>query len=262
MRPHAERQGDFAAALLDPTLSIPEGLVDPDGEPSRKRFAVYRNNVLVSLIEALRDGYPAVHRLVGDDFFSAMARAYIVIEPPRSPVLIEYGAGFAKFIEAFEPTAALPYLADVARLERAWTEAYHSAEASPIDPDVLTRMASEQLSAVRLVLHPSLRLVRSPFPVLTIWRMNVEGGIPAPVDLASGGEDVLIVRPQADVEVRSIPRGSLEFIRALTNGQPVLAACEAALIATHDFDLAANLFDLMSTGAVIGCDPAADRRQG
>lgn len=260
MRPLAERQGDFAAALLDPALSIPEGLVDPDGEPSQKRFAVYRNNVMVSLIEALRDGYPAVHRLVGDDFFSAMAHAYIVIEPPRCPILIEYGAGFATFIETFEPTASLPYLADVARIERAWAEAYHSAEASPIDPDVFTGMASDQLPAVRLMLHPSLRLVRSSFPALTIWRMNVEGGIPAPLDLAAGGEDVLIVRPRADVEVRSIPGGSLEFIQALNDGQPVLAACEAALAAAPDFDLTANLFDLMSMGAVTGCDLAANRR--
>lgn len=262
MPPLAERQGDFAAALLNPALPIPDGLVDPDGEPGRKRFAVYRNNVLVSLIEALKDGFPAVHRLVGDDFFCAMARAYAVVQPPRSPILIEYGAGFADFIGTFEPTAPLPYLADVARIERAWVEAYHAAEASPIDPEALTKMTPEQCPAAQLVLHPSLRLVRSLFPALTIWRMNVEGGLAAPVDLAAGGEDVLIIRPHADVEVRSIPRGSFEFIQALTEGQPVLAAYEASRTIADDFDLAANLFDLISTGAVIGCNPAADRRRG
>ena len=262
MPPLAERQGDFTAALLNPALPIPDGLVDPDGEPGRKRFAVYRNNVLVSLIEALKDEFPAVHRLVGEDFFCAMARAYAVVQPPRSPILIEYGAGFADFIGTFEPTAALPYLADVARIERAWVEAYHAAEASPIDPEALTKMTPEQCSAAQFVLHPSLRLVRSLFPALTIWRMNVEDGLAAPVDLAAGGEDVLIIRPHADVEVRSIPRGSFEFIQALAEGQPMLAAYEASRTIAHDFDLAANLFDLISTGAVTGCNPAADRRRG
>ncbi|WGS21694.1 MULTISPECIES: DNA-binding domain-containing protein [unclassified Bradyrhizobium] len=260
MRPLAERQGDFAAALLNPALPIPHGLVGPDGEPSPKRFAVYRNNVVASLIEALKDGFPAVRRLVGDEFFCAMARAYAAAEPPRSPILLEYGAGFADFIRAFEPAAALPYLADVARIERAWAEAYHGPEASPLAPEVFTTIAPDQLPAIRLALHPSLRLVRSQFPALTIWRMNVGEGIPAPVDLAAGGEDVLIVRPLANVEVRSIPRGSFEFIQALADGEPVLPALQAALIADPRFDLAANLTDLMCAGALVGYGLAPDRR--
>ncbi|WGR98649.1 putative DNA-binding domain-containing protein [Bradyrhizobium sp. ISRA443] len=260
MRPLAERQGDFAAALLNPALPIPHGLVGPDGEPSLKRFAVYRNNVVASLIEALKDGFPAVRRLVGDEFFCAMARAYVAVEPPRSPILLEYGAGFADFIRTFEPAAALPYLADVARIERAWAQAYHAPEASPIAPEVFTTIAPDQLPAIRLALHPSLRLVRSQFPALTIWWMNVGDGIPAPVDLAAGGEDVLIVRPLADVEVRSIPRGSFEFIQALADGEPVLPALQAALIADPRFDLAANLTDLMCAGALVGYGLAPDRR--
>jgi hypothetical protein len=72
------------------------------------------------LTEALKDAFPAVHRIVGPEFFQAMARAYIVLEPPRSPILLDYGAGFPDFIGEFEPAAVLPYLADVARIERAW----------------------------------------------------------------------------------------------------------------------------------------------
>ncbi|WP_407168430.1 DUF2063 domain-containing protein [Bradyrhizobium sp. ORS 111] len=260
MRPLAERQADFAAALLNAALPTPHGLVGPDGEPDPKRFAVYRNNVMAGLIEALKDGFPAVRRLVGDDFFCAMARAHIALEPPRSPIMLAYGAGFADFIRTFEPAAALPYLADVARIERAWTEAYHAPEASPIDPEVLATIASDQLPAIRLALHPSLRLVRSQFPALTIWRMNVGDGIPAAVDLAAGGEDALIVRPFADVEVRSIPGGSLEFIQALADQEPVVAALEAGLIADPSFDLAANLSDLMRAGALVGFGLASDRR--
>jgi hypothetical protein len=130
----AERQRGFAAALMDPALPLPGGLVDPDGEPSVRRFAVYRNNVVVGLTETLKDAFPAVHRIVGADFFQAIARAYVVVEPPQSPILLDYGAGFPDFIRQFEPAAVLPYLADVARIERAWTEAYHAPEASPIDP--------------------------------------------------------------------------------------------------------------------------------
>jgi hypothetical protein len=240
---------------------MPDGLVGPDGEPGVKRFAVYRNNVVMGLTETLKDAFPAVHRIVGADFFRAMARAYVMVEPPRSPILLNYGAGFPDFIRQFEPAAALPYLADVARIERAWTEAYHAREASPIDPSAFTAISADQLPGIRLVLHPSLRLVRSQFPALTIWQMNIADGIPTAVDLGAGGEDALIVRPAADVEVRSIPKGSLEFIQALADGRSVLAALAAALTANPRFDLRANLTDLLRAGALVGYRLAPDTRR-
>jgi hypothetical protein len=230
---------------------MPDGLVGPDGEADPKRFAVYRNKVVVSLVEALADAFPAVHRIVGADFFRAMARAYSMVQPPRSPIMLEFGAGFPSFIRSFEPAVVLPYLADVARIERAWTEAYHAVEASPIDPGAFSAIPPDQLAAIQLQLHPSLRVVRSQFPALTIWQMNVADGVPAPVDLAAGGEDTLIVRPLADVEARLIPTGSLEFIQALTEGKSVLVALEKAFTVNPRFDLSANLADLMRAGAII-----------
>jgi hypothetical protein len=260
MQQLAERQRRFAAALLDPKLPMPDGLVGPDGEPGPKRFAVYRNNVVVGLTDTLKDAFPAVLRIVGADFFRAMARAYVVVEPPRSPIMLDYGAGFPDFIRQFEPAAVLPYLADVARIERAWTEAYHAPEASPVDPGAFAGIAPDELPAIRFALHPSLRLVRSRFPALTIWQMNVADGVPEPVALASGGEDVLIVRPSADVEVRSIPGGSLEFIQALGGGASIVAALKVAVTANALFDLSANLSDLMRAGALVGYSLAPGTR--
>ena len=247
-----ERQRDFAAAVLDAALPMPVGLVGPDGKPSLKRFAVYRNNVVAGLTEALKDAFPALRRIVGAEFFQAMARAYVVIEPPPSPILLDYGAGFPDFIREFEPAAVLPYLADVARIERAWTESYHAPEASPIDPAALATAPPEQLPQIHLHLHPSTRLVRSQFPALTIWQMNVGDGVPAPVDLAAGGEHALVVRPLADVEVRLISRGSFNFVQALADGASVLAAMKVALAVDRRFDLTANLSDLMQVGALVG----------
>jgi hypothetical protein len=248
----AERQRCFAAALLDPALPLPPGLVDSDGEPSGRRFAVYRNNVVVGLIEALKAAFPTVYRIVGAEFFRAMAHAYVVAEPPSSPILLDYGAGFPEFVGRFEPAATLPYLRDVARIERAWTEAYHAPEATPLDPEVFAKIGRDELPEIRLLLHPSVRLVRSQLPALTIWRMNVDDGVPAPVDLAAGGEDVLVVRPMADVEVRSLPEGGADFIEALARGMSLLAATKAALTEDRRFDLSANLMGLLQSGGVIG----------
>ncbi|WP_316175835.1 DNA-binding domain-containing protein [Bradyrhizobium sp. SZCCHNRI1073] len=254
--PLAERLGGFARALLDPAQPVPPGLVGPDGTPSGRRFGVYRNNVVAGLTATLKDAYPAVHRIVGEEFFQAMARRHLLSELPYSPILLDYGSGFAAFIRGFAPASALPYLADVAAIERAWAEAYHAAEAQPVTPAAFAALEPADLPALRLRLHPSLRLVCSAFPVLTVWQMNVAEGIPGPVDLDAGGEAVLIVRPEADVVVRAIPSGSFAFVQALSAGRSMLRAVDDALREDVGFDLAGTLHDLIHGGAVIGFDRA------
>ncbi|MDE2601941.1 MAG: putative DNA-binding domain-containing protein [Bradyrhizobium sp.] len=248
----AERQAEFAAALLDSERPAPSGLIGPDGTPSARRFAVYRNNVVVGLIDMLQAAFPAVRRIVGEEFFRAMARVYVAQQPPNSPIMLGYGSGFPDFIGGFEPAATLPYLADVARIERAWSEAYHAAEAEPLDPAVLAAVESEERAKVRLLLHPSVRITRSRFPALTIWQMNVGDGVPAPVDPDADGEDAILIRPEAEVEVRSLPKGGAAFIGALLDGGSVLEATKAALTADSRFDLSANLTGLLQTGAIVG----------
>jgi len=250
--PLAERQADFAAAILDAGAPIPKGLVGPDGAPDARRFAVYRNNVVAGLSESMKITFPAVARIVGEEFFQAMARAYVVADPPRSPMLLEYGSGFPDFIERFPPAATLPYLADVARIENAWKEAFHAPEAAPLPPAALAAIAQDQVAALRLRLHPSVRLVTSRYPALTIWRMNVDGGVPGPVDLKAGGEDALVVRPAANVEVRFVPPGGAAFVRRLGEGAALGEAANAGLAASEAFDLSASLAGLISAGVFSG----------
>jgi hypothetical protein len=245
----ADRQRTFASAVLDPGLPVPAAVVDPDGRPCPKRFGVYRNNVFAGLIEVLQDSFPAVCRLIGEECFRAMARRYVTARPPRSPVLLHYGADFPAFVAGFEPIATVPYLAEVARIERAWLEAYHAAEALPLDPAALAAIAPERVGELRFTLHPSLRVVRCRFPALTIWRMNVADGVPGTVDLTDGGEDVLVVRPTADVEVRALPAGGARLLWALGHGRPLGAAVRAELPRCTPKDLSMHLGGLLRSGA-------------
>jgi len=257
-------QSAFAEAILHPAGPVPQGVTGPGGAPARLRFAVYRNNVVAGLGEALKAAYPVVSRIVGEPFFSAMARIYVLRNPPASPVMLEYGASFADFIAMFEPAAVLPYLADVARLERAWVEAYHAADATPLDPSLLGAITADLLPRIGFTLHPSARLVRSAFPVLSIWETNIEGVAPTPIDAGRAGENAFVVRAGSDVAMHRLSRGAAAFIDAILLGNPVSAAASSALIDEPGFDLADALRGLLAAGAVVGwfvAEPPAEATQ-
>src|ERR1700758_4255014 len=131
MRPHDQQSAyaaAFAAALIDPGCETPAIVAGPAGKGAVRRYNVYRNNVTVSLIDALAAVYPAIQRITGADFFRAMARFHLRATPPASPLLFEYGRDFPAFIESYEYAREMPWLADIARIERAWLDAYHAAD--------------------------------------------------------------------------------------------------------------------------------------
>jgi hypothetical protein len=100
-------------------------------------------------------------------------------------------------------------------------------------------------------LHPSARIVRSNYPVVTIWRMNIEEGAPGGVNL-DHGEAALITRRDRDVLIHPLPSGGAQFIGGLRRGATVAEAFEVALTTAPDFDLTANLAGLLGSGAVVG----------
>lgn len=222
-------QAAFAAALLDRQLTCPEGLFSVNGADPASRFAVYRNNVQSSLINALAHSYPVVAQLVGGEFFRAMAGIYLLGNAPQSPLIKDYGDDFADFVEGFEPAASLPYLADVARLERLRTIAYHAADAQPLSHQQIGAALANPQALVELTVefHPSLHLLTSAFAVVSIWAAHQQDATLAGIDL-NVGQHTLIVRNELDVEVFAIDPGASAFIQNLQNGQPLIQAVESA----------------------------------
>jgi hypothetical protein len=241
----------FAAALLNADRPIPEGITAHNAAVPTRRFAVYRNNVVAGLVKALENRFPVVEKIVGEEFFAAMARVFAVERPPRSPLLARYGDEFAAFIAAFEPARELPYLAGVARLEAARTRAYHAADATPLDAGRFAMLDTAAIAGIRIELHPSIGIVRSPYPVVTIWAMNSGERELVPVE-DWRGEDALVARPYLDVEVRALPPGGAAFLLALGAGRTLGEAAGIAAVDDPDFDLTGNVAGLIGSG--LACD--------
>jgi hypothetical protein len=244
--PRPSDQATFAGALLDPEADIPHDVRGRDGMPSAKRFSVYRNNVTVSLVEALMATFPATVLIVGEEFFRGAAAIYVRQDPPQSPVLISYGSGFPQFLETFKPARGLPYLADVARIEMAWVDAYHAADGPVLDPAALAAIPPEDLDGIRLEAHPSTRIIGSEFPIVTIWTMNRSGDV-EPVDMKIA-EAALVTRPAMDVQVRRLPSGGRAFLEALCSGATLGEAAEEAAGDSAEFDLAGNISGFLQAG--------------
>ncbi|SMY09474.1 HvfC/BufC N-terminal domain-containing protein [Flavimaricola marinus] len=235
---------DFTAGLLDPDRPAPNGLTDAQGRPAGKRFDVYRNNVNASLIEALEQGFPVIYKLVGRDFFRAMAAVYLRAHPPTSPLMMHYGAEMAGFLETFPPAAALPYLPDIARLECAIRRAYHAADATPIAGTALAEVAPDALPQVRFRFAPAVQIIASAYPIHGIWRANSDAGGPAPVAEAQA---VLVARPDMDPTVSLIPGNALPVMTALLGGTALGAAFDQG---GAGFDPSALLTLLLTHGAI------------
>jgi hypothetical protein len=236
-------QTEFRTALLDPGRPAPAGLTDPDGRPPGRRFDVYRNNVAVGLVEALRQSFPVVRKLVGEDFFTAMAREHLRAHPPSSPLLMFYGEAMPAFLHAFPPVAHLGYLPDVARLELALRHSYHAADAAAVPPERLQSLDPVRLMSAGVSLAPAVRLVRSRWPIHAIWMANMRGAEPP---RAADPQDVLVMRRDFDPEPALLPDGAGDFIARLMDGQSLGAAAEAA----GPFEMTATLTLLLRGGCI------------
>lgn len=236
------RQQSFADALLDPEQSPPAGLITWNGSDPAARFAVYRNNVVVSLIDALADTYPVTQELVGEAFFRAMARLFVSAEPPRSRVLAFYGISFPAFIEHFPPAASVPYLADVARLEMLWVRAYHAADSVklPVNAIASALADADGLPDLKVGFQPSVGLIRSRYAVISLWAAHQGIADISAID-PYAPENALVFRPHLDVEMIRLNARDSDFVAHLLLGASLSDAAEQARQAHVDFDLAGIL---------------------
>lgn len=246
-------QSAWSAALLDPARAVPAGLTTWNGSDPAQRFAVYRNNVTVSLMGAIADSFPVCQAVVGTHAFRDLARAFVRAHPPRSPVLARYGAGFADFLAVSQLADDRPYLPDLARLELACLDALHAGDAEPLDPAALAAVMAEpeRLLTLRLALHPSLRALCSAYAVVSIWAAHQEEApvLPDP----SVPEGAWVLRQGRSVRVLPMGLGDVGFIAALHAGRTLGEAAEAASAAA-DFDLTRCLAVLLREQLLTGFD--------
>lgn len=235
-------QAAFAAALAADTALA--GLHDGRSRPAAHRLDVYRNNVVVSLRDALATTFAATRRLMGETFFEAAAVSYARARKPDSPLLFRYGDGFADFIAPLPGLAAYPFVPEVARLEYARVSSYHAADAAPLPPEALAAVPPEALPSVRFVPHPAARVLHLPAGALGAWHENTgRAHTAAPA--------CLLARPALEVTVTPLNAPAADILAALLGGAALADAAGEA-----EAELAAALGHALAAGAFAGLAPA------
>jgi len=246
----AQLQADFLAAAVDAGEIARAPALRAGRIGSGERLAIYRRNLHANWRSALADTHPVVERLVGPAFFGEAARRYALAHPSASGDLHRFGAGFAAFLGAYEHAKDLPYLADVARLEWAWHECFHAAEAAALDVAALSGVPADRHGDIRFALHPALRLVDSAYPVLAIWEANQPERDGTP-DRLEGADSVLVHRPALDVRLALPAAEDFALLRAFEAGLAFEAAAERAGFADAGA-LQGALQRLVANRAIIG----------
>ncbi len=248
-----ECQGCFGEMLLGENTDPARPLLIPydelEGYGAEARLAVYRNNVVSSLTEALAANFPAIHTLVGAGFFGFLSSEFIKAHPPREARLSVYGAEFADFLAGFPAASAHPYLPDVARLEYHWLQAYHAPDAPPLNLQDLQNLPPDAFENLRLTLHPSRYFLASDFPIAAIWEANraeEQDKEEKHISLDQGGNHILIIRPRLEVEVRTLTPAAFALLEALESGKTLIDSYETAAEQDPVFDLQTSLQQLFA----------------
>ena len=221
---HKEWTRQFIAAL-------PANNQDDQDQEKRAGFAVYQHNHLHGLSTALSERFPLCVKLVGQDCFFGLCAAYITAgNLPGEPFLASYGKNFPDFLDQSPLLSDYPWLGDVARLEYVQGEAYHAKDA-PFwhDLQALALLSEEELTRLYFTPHPSLRLLKSPWPVFQIYRSQVND-TPLPPRANWNAEYVILSRPEKRVEIIPVSAQVFSFIDHLYNG----ASLSEALIDSLD----------------------------
>jgi hypothetical protein len=187
------------------------------------RIAIYADMYRARLLDVLREDFPRVRAVLGDEAFSGVASRYLALHPSVHPSVRHLGAGFADHL-AVEP-GPCPFVADLARLEWARVEVFDAADAEPLRLADLQAIAPEEWP--RLTLRPiaACRVVTAGWPVHRIWAAAAGPGVE--VEWTAAPATVRVWREGWSVSHAAMGVTETAALRAIEHGASFAEVCTA-----------------------------------
>lgn len=238
-------QAEFAEAIM--SNEVRSDLIRP-----AMNISIHQNNIFSSLLNTLKDIYPLITKLIGEDFFRVTAKEYINCYPSCSGNLHDYGEYFSDFLAEYQPLHDLIYLAEVAQFEWACHTVCFAAEHAPLSIEKLQQFNPDQYEQLHFTLHPASQLIKFHFPILRIIDL-CNGDINEVIDVNEGGINLLIIRRDLNLSLIPLAAGEFEFLLALHNNATLSQAEKTAVIIQRDFQLDQKLPEWISKKIIVDC---------
>jgi hypothetical protein len=214
---------------------------------------IYKNNVITTLCETLKNRYPVILTLTGEDFFKYASLKFIKHNQPKSGNLDEYGEEFIEFIDNLKEAENYKYLKDIARLEWATHYAYFVEDAPKIDIKELSATNIQKLQDCYFALHPSVHLIASSYAIDKIYNIaNTSDYTSEFSDITKININkptyILVLRHEYTVEYTAITIGEYHFLKSLAQKSKIIDAFNTAVDVDDRFDFAKSLHKFSLNG--------------
>ncbi len=258
----AELQTNFIHDCLSGSLTADNTLManDLDTEliSAQGLMGIYQNSAIANITNSLSLSYPVIEKLVGNDFFRAMCKQYIVNHWPTSGNMDDYGDCFSSFLAGFEQAKHLTYLEDVAQLEWIFHQSSLANDSSHFDWTRLAKVASSD--NLTFLLSPSVSLMCSTMPIDKIWLMNqmnapenIELSLDSDSDSDSDSDTFIVLfRQGLKTEMMTVVASEFAFLQSIENGHDFEAAIENAKAVDANIAIDHSLKKYIELGVICG----------
>jgi len=247
-----ELQQQFLTSILDQQnqVDLLKKIVKANQLEPNESLGIYRNNNIFTLLKTLGNVFQVCEKLVGHEFFAAMAKQFIQHAPSKSLSLNNYGEQFPGFIADFEPAASLIYLADVAKLEWIIHKTSFGADNYLLNRQQLAAVTEEKQENICFYLPHNSQLFFSKYPVLQIWNVNQDDYHGEQnVDLNDGETKILIWCDGSDLRLDKLIQAEWTL---LNNINQKLTIAELGQDLAMDIDVVAEIAKLVAKKWIAG----------
>ena len=200
-------------------------ICDDNSMTADERIAVYLSNTTYTLLRTLQQIYPLCCRILGEDYFKQVARAYIKRYPSRHSDLNCYGEHLpdllVELIETHDELSDFAYLPDLAKMESYLHMAYNTADDPFFDFKTFEKTVEQGGEEIYFLLSDSLALLESVYPLLEIWELNQNTEQAESVSACEEREYLCIHRQHNKPRIGRISQPHYDLLQAINDGVPL-----------------------------------------
>lgn len=220
----------------------------------RERMAVYSGGYTARIHESLMETYGAVKHVMGEASFLRVAENYAEARSSAGYNLSDAGKDLESFFEKTDWKKNLPFLPDLARLERLVAESFHAFAGKNFDPSILAGFDEDQWNQLRLQFQPFVKIVGSQWPILDIWNARKTPLKEMNIPLIGRPQNVLIYRRDLEVYCKPMEKLEYEMLSFLLQGKTLGEACEHLSVLTDEELPIQEWFSFWSSNGLLSAD--------